>query len=948
MRFYENPDAVYENREPQRAYYIPKNEGAYTLLNGKWKFKYYKRDIDVEDTISDWAQIDVPSCWQMHGYGIGNGEVIYPNASYMFAVDPPYVPNENPCGVYEREFEIQSTERETYIVFEGVCSCVSLYLNGKYVGYSQGSHLQAEFNITDYVKMGTNTVTAKVLKWCCGSYLEDQDFLKFNGIFRDVYLLSRPKGHIKDIEITTDKNDINVRFEGQAKVSLYDNGKLLDTKDAENFVSFTVENPVLWNAEKPYLYEVVFEYQNEIISQKTGFRTIEISPLGELLINGTSVKLKGVNHHDTHPVKGWSVDLEDDLKDLQLMKKLNINTIRTSHYPPHPRFLELCDELGFYVILENDLETHGFVFRTPSFSAYDSDNPFWTCNRPEWKEAYMERIIRTVERDKNHASVIIWSTGNESGYGKHHASMVDWIHERDKTRPVHCEDATRIGFPNHVDIHSQMYQSIEDMKKYTENEEDKRPHFLCEYAHAMGNGPGDIFDYWELIYSHPKLIGGCIWEWADHVILKDGIQKYGGDFNDPLSCGRFCADGLVFADRSFKAGTLEAKAVYQYIQTELSGTTLTVTNLYDFTNLNEYVLKMEVQADGKTVSEKEMVLDLPPKATTEIALDLELPLQCEYGCYVTVRLYDKVGYETAICQHALNATVTSYENHSGFASITEDEKKIYITGKHFAYTVSKSHGNLESMIINGKQQLCDIVKLTAWRAPTDNDVFIAKKWGPLNHHWSYDRGECLDLLCTNVYDCRVQNGMVVVKGCLAGMSHMPFFRYTLTFTFYADGTVNVDLKGDVREDCIWLPRLGFEFKTPYENDAFTYYGMGEHENYIDMCHHATVGIYNSDADAEYVNYVYPQEHGNHTKTKWLQMKNGLKFRTNEAFEFAVSHYDTYNLTEAEHPHELTKDNSTNIRIDYKVSGLGSNACGSELAEKYRLNEKEIHFNFFIG
>ena len=948
MRFYENPSAVSENREPQRAYYIPKNEGAYTLLNGKWKFKYYEKDTDVERHISDWDEIHVPSCWQLHGYGRDNGEVIYPNATYAFAVDPPYVPNENPCGVYEREFEIHNADGDTYIVFEGVCSCVILYINGQYVGYSQGSHLQAEFRITDYLKDGRNTVTAKVLKWCCGSYLEDQDFLKFNGIFRDVYLLSRPMGHIRDIDITTDENQIHIRFEGQALVKLFDQGRLLDAKEAEGTVCFTVDDPVLWNAEKPYLYEVVFEYKGEIISQKVGFRKIEISPFSELLVNGTPVKLKGVNHHDTHPTKGWSVDYEDDLQDLKLMKKLNINTIRTSHYPPTPRFLEMCDALGFYVILENDLETHGFVFRTPRKAAYDSDNPFWTCNRPEWEEAYMERMIRTVERDKNHASVIIWSTGNESGYGAHHAKMVDWIHSRDKTRLVHCEDATRIGFPNRVDIYSQMYQHPNDLVQYAEDKTQRRPYFLCEYAHAMGNGPGDVYDYWQQIYQYPKLIGGCIWEWADHTILEDGIQKYGGDFNDPLSCGRFCADGLVFADRSLKAGSLEAKAVYQYIKTELVATKLTVTNLYDFTNLNEYTLKIEVQLDGETVKEKELVLDLPPKAKADIELDIDLPTRCQYGCYVNVGLYDKDGYETAICQHDLNVPTSHYENTSGYAKITEDEKRIYISGENFEYIISKSHGNFESMIRNGKEQLRDVVKLTAWRAPTDNDVYIAKQWGPMTHHFGSERGENLNLLCSNVYECRVYPGVVTVAGSLAGMGRMPFFRYQLTFTCYADGAVNVDLKGNVREDCVWLPRLGFEFKTPYEHDEFTYYGMGEHENYIDMCHHAVVGMFESDADAEYVNYVYPQEHGNHTRAKLLQMKNGLTFRTNEKFEFCVSHYDTDSLTQADHPHELTGDDSTHIRIDYKVSGGGSNACGSPLAEQYRLNEKEIHFHFFIN
>ena len=394
MRMYEDLKHISENRIPQRAYYIP---NGFTLLNGEWDFKYYERDFDESRIEKSWDKIEVPSCWQLKGYDNPN----YANAAYPFPYDPPFVPTENPMGVYRRTFTVNDNSNKTYIVFEGVSSCMELYINDRYVGYTQGSHLQAEFDISDVVVSGENTVVAKVRKWCSGSYLEDQDFLRFNGIFRDVYLLSRPVGHIVDIKITTDDNTVNVSFDGRADVSLFDrDGNLLGKTDAEGDVSFTVDNPTLWNAEKPYLYELVFEYDGEIIKQKFGFVDYRIGSEYEFLVNGVEVKLKGVNHHDTHPYNGWTMTDEDMMKDLLLMKKLNINTIRTSHYPPPPKFLNMCDELGFYVMLETDLEAHGGVAREAGGCNWDClDNPVWTCCDPKWKEAYVDRMVRAYHRD---------------------------------------------------------------------------------------------------------------------------------------------------------------------------------------------------------------------------------------------------------------------------------------------------------------------------------------------------------------------------------------------------------------------------------------------------------------------------------------------------------------------------------------------------------------------
>ena len=425
MRFYEDVTYLRENRLPQRAYYIPENKGAYILLNGEWNFKYYDADFKEEKVIEKWDKIPVPSCWQLYGYDRPN----YTNINYPYPCNAPYVPDENPMGIYMREFEIKNKDNRHYIVFEGVSSNLQLYINDKYVGYSQGSHLQAEFDITDFVNVGTNKVVVKVRKWCSGSYLEDQDFFRFNGIFRDVYVLSRPHGHIKDIKIVTEGDKILIDLEGSAKISLYDYEDLLATVDADSKAEFTVKNPVKWNAEKPYLYELVFEYKEEVIRRKIGFVEYSVNEDSAFCVNGVPVKLKGVNHHDTHPTKGWYMSDEDLMYDLQQMKKLNINTIRTSHYPPTPKFVDMCDEMGFYVMLETDLETHGFVSRFSATYEFDvHKNPdAWIGNLPSWRESFVERMSRAYERDKNHASIFSWSTGNESGHCENHYEMIKYL-----------------------------------------------------------------------------------------------------------------------------------------------------------------------------------------------------------------------------------------------------------------------------------------------------------------------------------------------------------------------------------------------------------------------------------------------------------------------------------------------------------------------------------------
>lgn len=487
MRKYEDITKISDRLQKQRSYYIPKN--GYTSLNGVWNFKFYDCDFEENYVEKEWETIDVPSCWQARGYENPN----YANVAYPFPYNPPYVPAKNPMGVYEREFIVDDIDRCVYVVFEGVCSSLELYINDKYAGYSQGSHLQAEFDITDYVVCGKNRITAKVRKWCSGSYLEDQDMFRYNGIFRDVYLLSRPKGHIKDIHITTEDNTISVDFDAEADISLFDaNGELLEEKHGKNAEKFIVSDPIFWNAEKPYLYELVFTCKDEVISQKVGFVSYKIGEKSEFLVNGTEVKLKGVNHHDTHPVNGWSMTDDELLADLLLMKKLNINAIRTSHYPPSPKFLDMCDELGFYVMLETDIETHGACNREAGGMGYDClNNPEWLCSNPDWKDLYVERMDRAYNRDKNHTCIFSWSTGNESGHGDNHVAMIEYLRGNDTKRLIHCEDASKESersefygtdtthYADRPDMFSMMYESIENIIKKAESPDFKYPYFCA-------------------------------------------------------------------------------------------------------------------------------------------------------------------------------------------------------------------------------------------------------------------------------------------------------------------------------------------------------------------------------------------------------------------------------------------------------------------------------------
>ena len=981
MRFYEDLNRMSENRLPQRSYYIPAGEAEYTLLNGKWNFCYFQNG-DIAEEPQKWDKIDVPGCWQLYGYEDPN----YSNINYPYPCDPPFVPEINPMGIYERSFSVSEDKKRRYLVLEGVSSCAEIYINGKYVGFTSGSHLQAEFDITDFLKKGKNTLRIKVRKWCVTSYLEDQDFFRFNGIFRDVYILARPEGHISDIDVTTKNNEtIHIKTGAETSVRVLDKGEEIASLSFRNEGEITIENPHLWNAEDPYLYELEISAAGEIITQYIGFRTIEISDKYEILINGAPVKLKGMNHHDTTPDRGWCMSNEEILRDLALMKKLNINTIRTSHYPPTPAFLQYCDKMGFYVILETDLETHGFLRRNADVDyEYDIESEDWVATKPEWKDAFVERMQRAVERDKNSTSIIMWSVGNESGHGINHNAMIEWMRERDPSRLIHAEAASKAWwcrekgrlekaenalefaiFKNEgiaeakenlenakqsfeemninrkrTDVYSRMYPPYKDIIKWAKNDEIDQPVFLCEFAHAMGNGPGALFDYVEAFYNNEKLVGGCIWEWADHVVIVDGVQKYGGDFKELTHDGNFCCDGIVFSDRSLKAGSYELKAAYAPFRIAYDNGELKITNHFDFTNFSSCSIKYEIKVDGVAIKIDTLSLDVRPRETACINIADIVPESCELGAYIDVTLYDSKGIELGTLQAEIPCRIIENKPERDEMKLFEDGIYVYAKGEGFEYRYNKQLANFDSIKIDGKEQLRDAVELSAWRAPTDNDCAMKPKWLNMNI-WE---GENLNVAFIKPYETIVEGNKITVNAGLAGISRQPIFRYSQTFSFFADGSVDIELKGKVKERSCWLPRLGYVFPLISKNLSFRYFGMGPEENYCDLNHHSRVDWFESDADNEYVNYVRPQEHGVHTKVKRLSIGEALAF-SGDNFEINVSNYSIEQIYQADHTNEIGESKGTDLRIDYKNSGLGTGSCGPMTEEEYRLSEKDIEFKF---
>lgn len=902
---WQDPHFLHMGTDAPRSYFIPyaDRESAltmdksksefYTLLNGVWDFAFFEKYYEMPKTIKKWDKIPVPSCWQCHGYE----KPYYTNENYPYPVDPPYVPDDNPCGVYRRFFEANDKSRDTYIVFEGVSSCFYLYINGIEVGYSQGSHNQSEFNITDYLINGKNEIMVKVLKWCDGSYLEKHGVFEFSGIFRDVYLLSRSKKKIRDIKIATNLDTLNITVDCEVPVSasLYDGKKKLFEKKFENETSIFFKDAKTWTAETPNLYKLILKAEEEYIPQYIGFRTIKLSDKGEFLLNGTTITLKGVNRHDTHPETGRVMTDADIKNDFKLMKRLNINCVKASHYPPTPEFFNMADIYGFYVIAEADVETTAFSKCNTESERVTRDENFLT-DHPDWSDALWDRIDCMIERDKNHPSIIMWSLGIEPDSAKNYDIMIEKMRNKNTSPLINYQGVSRFN------------------------------------------------------------------NWADEIIIEDGIPKYEGDISENDGESKFCTDGIVFADRSFKASSLNAKYTYQNIKIDASNVNkgkFTVTNLYDFVNLKDYKLKWELVCDKEIIARGMMILDIAPKESKDIEIKYIIPEVCHLGCYVNFSFasINKTSlvpkdFEVAMAQFKTDVPKIGMEIIPGKVQSTETDTEIIITGNGFVYTFDKMFGNFKSIRLKHKEILLDHIRLTAWRAPTKSDK-KAKRTLDISEG---SQTSCnLNRLFNKVYalDHTADDTIKIhVKGSLSSSARAPFAQFTTSFEIFPSGRIKIDLVADIPSKLTYLPRFGFEFTLSDKMSKLEYFGMGPLENYIDMCAHAKVGYYKSKVKDEYVEYPMPREHGNHMHTNYLSVYDRHKhtkliFTSDGTFDFNTSNYSSDQLTYATHTNDIGEKDKTIVRIDYKASGIGSSNWTPELSPKYQLNEKKIKYSFNV-
>lgn len=1000
---WENQTLLHINREPSRASIVPYADADnalsgdrnaspfFRLLNGHWRFQYSLRpedapavDEDIATVAQDWETILVPGNWQMHGYGIPN----YTNVRYPYSVDPPRVPQENPTGTYLRTFHIPIAweGREVFLRFEGVDSAFYVWINGHRIGYSQGSHLPSEFNITRFIHVGENEIVVQVYQWSDGSYLEDQDMWRLSGIFRDVCLYSTPGVHLRDFHIRTlfdeqyhdatleidltlanagktDIQDVQVTVEvldaSEARVlELSSKASLLAAGDTEHTIqlSASVHTPRKWSAEDPYLYTLLVSLSDaesrvlEVQRCAVGFRQIEVKDQ-QLLINGVPVKLQGVNRHEFHPDLGHVVPFESMVKDIVLMKQHNINTVRTSHYTNDPQWLDLCDQYGLYVIDEADLETHGFN-AVGDWGLLSKD--------PTWHDAFLDRAERMVERDKNHPCVIFWSLGNESGEGPNHAAMAERIKQADPTRLIHYESAHEAPY---LDVVSTMYPTVERLLAEGERTDDPRPFFMCEYAHAMGNGPGNLEEYWEAIRSHPRLIGGCIWEWADHGIRQytaDGTEwyAYGGDFGDKPNDGNFCIDGLCFPDRTPHTGLIEYKKILEPVHVEavdLAAGIVSITNRYTFLPLSYLRALWSVMLEDRVVAQGILPqLNTSAGASETVTISYTLP-QGKSGEEYLLNLsfvlaentpWAKAGHEVAWAQFVLpveniQATPTLRRTLSSL-HVDEESDETIVSGEDFRLVISKRLGTLTCWEYQGVSLIEHGPRLTVWRAPTDNDIHMAHEWREAGLDRLQHRIKAVELL-----QAETMTAQVAITSTLAGYSLPPAFECRYLYTIYGSGSVTIRTEVTPLGMLPVLPRIGLQMTMPEGFTQFAWYGRGPHESYIDRKESARIGVYRGTVQDQYVPYIRPQENGNKSDVRWAEITDmlgmGLRIEGAPFINISAHHYSPEDFTRARHAYELVRRNETIVHLDHAHCGLGSGSCGPGPLEQYLLKPEPVIF-----
>lgn len=1019
---FENLAVLHQNAMPVHSYFIPRSRNndmvspgcavqqicvqrqdsdRLQMLSGTtWHFRYYSSIHELRekfyqnDYLPDdaWTQEKIPFCWQMRGYD----ENQYTNIRYPFPFDPPFVPQDNPCGAYIHKFLWhEDTEVPcTFLHFEGVDSCFYVWLNGSYVGYSQVTHHTSEFDVSGLLREGENKLAVLVLKWCDGSYLEDQDKFRMSGIIRDVYLIRRPFKRIDDYVITTELSDdlsagqLDIRFSFSREpipvhAVLYNDAlEEIATQKGLTELHLTVQNPLLWNAETPNLYTLVLKTENETIIERVGFRTICVRD-GIVLLNGSPIKFRGVNRHESDPITGSTVCFEQVLKDLQMIKEHNFNAVRASHYPNVPYFYQLCDELGLYVIDEADNESHGTA---PLYCNEDDYTERMRlaheriADNPAFLEATLDRVSSMVLRNRNRPSILVWSMGNECGYGCTFEKALRWTKENDPTRLTHYESAyylpqDREYDVSNIDLFGRMYPAFSEITDYM-NSNPEKPLLLVEYCHSMGNSPGDFQEYRDLTEQYPKLCGGFVWEWCDHAVWKGtapngkAMYWYGGDHGELQHDGNFCLDGLVYPDRTPHTDLSEYKNVHRPFRATFHQKTglLTIRNYWDFLSSSCIAADYSLTMDGEEIQRGTIALpEIPPHGCADVPLELLIP---ERGkCYLCVTYYLKqqvtglpkghmLGFDdipintkdmrsrkvTSLFSSLVQANPSAGDTHS--LKVRELNEELYITGPLFSYRFDTLSGRFISWKVKGRELLRQPLDFNLWRAPTDNDQPMASLW----------RWERLDHTVTRAYDVswKTQDDTVVllVSQSVAGVSVLPVLRISAEYTIYADGTLRLNFSAEKDRQFKTLPRIGLRMMLPPELSTVEYCGIGPQESYVDKCRSGKYGLYLTDIEKLHEDYIRPQENGSHCGCDYVRlMGDGVILTAATAdrntFSFNVSRYTQEELESKRHNYELEPCGNTVLCLDHRMAGIGSRSCGPELSEEYCVSEDSFQFGFYI-
>lgn len=994
MNNWENFFRLNENRMAPRAYFFSYDSVStattfqrelsshYQLLSGQWNFNFFTNPLLVPDEfyaqyMNNWDKITVPNMWQMEGHG----DLQYTDEGFPFPIDVPFVPSDNPTGAYQRTFTLGETwtDKQTIIKFDGVETYFEVYVNGHYVGFSKGSRLTAEFDISAYAQQGENLLSVRVMQWADSTYIEDQDMWWTGGIFRDVYLIGKEQVHVQDLTVRTDFDESyqsatfscktvieNLTADPVANYSLeytlFDGATALAAGNIDSLsftstqdvnVTIDVVNPTHWTAENPYLYQLVLTLKDEqgkvleVIPQRVGFRDIKVRD-GLFYINNNYVMLHGVNRHDNDHLKGRAVGMDRVEKDIILMKQHNINSVRTAHYPNDPRFYELCDVYGLFVMGETDVETHGFA---------NVDDLSRITNDPEWEQVFVERIERHIHAQKNHASIIMWSLGNESGYGCNIKAMYAAAKAIDDTRLVHYEEDRDAEV---VDIISTMYSRAQLMNAFGEHPHNK-PRIICEYAHAMGNGPGGLTEYQNVFYKHDSIQGHFVWEWCDHGILakdENGTEflKYGGDYGDYPNNYNFCMDGLVYSDQTPGPGLKEYKQVIAPVKIHAKDAAkgiFTVDNKQWFSNLDDYTITAEVRVAGETLQSTTLKVEgLAENSSRDIEITLPELDGREAFINFTVRKdsrtrYSEANHDIAVYQVQLKEDtqqLPAFTNRNAIAlDIVESRLDYVVKGLNFALNFSKVNGKLNSWLVNGEELIASAPKLNFFKPMVDNHKQEHDGlWEPAHLHIMQEHFRSINLEQVD------GKAIFTVTSIIAPPVFDFGMRCTYVYEVNKEGQVNIQLSGEKYGDYPHvIPVLGLDLGINNDFDQVQYYGRGPEENYQDSQQANLIDVYKTNVADMFENYPFPQNNGNRQHVRWASLANrqgtGLLVKPAQEINFSAWFYTNQNIHEAQHTIELEKSGYITVNLDHKLMGLGSNSWGSEVLDSYRVYMEKFNY-----